>query len=709
MDPFDPDSLGTGLLDFFDWNTTSSNDFRIFGEVHTDFDGMADAWEFILGLDPRAYDSHLDSDADGWPNLSEFRANVGTTPFVIRTNSRPLDITTYPVPTVTFRFHYDGIRDSGDIVVSAYTDPNMDGAPDAQTTFSGLSGAYPREASTNDWDTGYLREGENWFFAWYDNDGDGSWSDGEPAGLAVGQPVNISWGTVMSIDVMLKESQPNFAQPDYELPGYGRFEWSEIGAANSYIVRIRNISETGAPLVLERTIDAPRTYFHEGDFMTAEMFGLPQAGYEWFIYHTQGEVDLLHESGIFVVVYPDSPTAPILGTPAGTILTHAIVELEWGNVTGATRYRVQLATDIGMTSRLVNELIVAPCPDGNGDVTWRLPIMVGDGTFTNGTYYWRVRAQMPGNVGPWSTVQSLGIDTAPHPAGPFSLGGDILYFGKVTNGQFVVQAYNSSGFSLLPDGQVTVSNITNAADWPENMIPFALHGLYAGTYYVRGFLDQDADKQQDVWETSGFVRQNAYIPHPQSVPSTRLDLRLPLTLADTDNDRIADDWEYQHFGDLTTAGAGTLRGYTDSNSDGVNDFESYAFTPLNLSPIDPDATGSDGIPLRIKTALGLDPFAPLYFDITGVGWTGSGQPVLQWYSASGGTVQGDTAGRATMSGGGAELIFQVQYSLDLQTWQDVQPGTGTVVYNASTGEFEYIDSSSFDSSRFYRYRVMWSD
>ena len=516
------------------------------------------------------------------------------------------------------------------------------------------------------------------------------------------------------INIVLKESQPNSQIVDYELPGYPRFEWPEIAGANSYEIRIRYKFDGSGFLVMIRTNMAPRTYIHEGDFMDAGLLGLRKASYDWFVYHYQGQIPNLHAQGSFVIWHPDPMGTPVPVTAAGTILRHSVVELEWEGTLGATRFRLQLARDTDFATMLLDETFVSPCPNADGEFKWRLPIMGGDGSFTNDTYYWRVRGLNDDDFTSWSDVHTFGLSVDAHPAGPFSLGGDIFYFGKVTNGQFVVQAYDSAGFSLLPAAQVTVSNTTNAADWPENIMPFVLQGLYAGTYYVRAFLDQDGDKQPDIWETSGFVRENAYIPMPLELPQTRLDLRLQLTLADTDGDLIADDWEYQHFGNLFTAGrglegTGTLRGYTDSNNDGVNDYESYAFTPLNLSPVDPNAVGADGIPLRIKTALGLDPFVPLYFDIDGLGWNASGLPVLTWHGVTGANVQGTTAGRATMSSGGVELGFQIQYSQDLENWHDVLPGSGSVVYDVLTGEFEYVDSSGFDSSQFYRYRVFWSE
>ncbi|MBT4822437.1 MAG: hypothetical protein HON70_42405, partial [Lentisphaerae bacterium] len=81
--------------------------------------------------------------------------------------------------------------------------------------------------------------------------------------------------------------------------------------------------------------------------------------------------------------------------------------------------------------------------------------------------------------------------------------------------------------------------------------------------------------------------------------------------ADTDADGLFDIWEQAEFGDLATAGPGTVDGYTDTDQDGLNDlYEMLAGldpetsnTPAELAG-NPDA---DGLTYLQEQAYGTDP------------------------------------------------------------------------------------------------------
>ncbi|MDA0577630.1 MAG: hypothetical protein O3B24_05970 [Verrucomicrobia bacterium] len=142
--PMEPDSDRDGLSDFFSWDLTTTNEFRIYGERFTDFDGMEDGWEVHEGLDPRRYDSHEDADSDGWSNGSEARVPTA-----------PQDLGAYPVPSIHVHVNYKGFRTEGPIVANIYSRPQMDGIPDAvgilgnsQTIpFSQLGGSGPQSTT----------------------------------------------------------------------------------------------------------------------------------------------------------------------------------------------------------------------------------------------------------------------------------------------------------------------------------------------------------------------------------------------------------------------------------------------------------------------------------------------------------------------------------------------------------------------------------
>ena len=716
-DPLNPDSFGTGLHDFFAWDMAGSNNFRIYGEVHTDFDGMEDAWEVEQGLDPRRYEAHIDSDGDGWLNIAEFMSDVDANTFAIGNASSPTSNQSHPTPTVSLLVRYNGFRSSGPLRIQAYHNPKMDGNPAMQHTFPAVAGTFPVTLTMTTNDAGYLKEGPTWFFAYFDNNpANGTWDQGEPAGLAAAQPVNIRWGKVNAVELELRESQPNYGVPAYEMAGYARFAWGTVDAANEYWVSIRNMSLGGGPVIQDTTkslylpISAPKTYFHEGDFQyfgaagllrSGYQYGLPQAGYEWYVYVKQNEVYTRVASNSFVVVYPPIAT-PVPLTPNGTIFTYARNELAWRGNTGATRFRLQIARDSGFTSLAADTTFRAPAPRSDGSYRVTMPVFGGDSGFTDGVYYWRVMGLSPsGNTG-LSPARSFTIALADHPAGPYSIAGNICYFGKVTNANWVVQAFNSAGFALLPEAQITVANTSVDGNWPLNRIPFKMVGLRPGTYYVRAFLDQNGNRQPDSWETYGFVRDNIYIPRPLSVPTSITDTKLLVMFTDTDNDAIADDWEYQYYGNLGTAGSGTVTPL------GITHYDAYAWSEMNINPTLRDGAGPDGIPLRIKLGLGLDPRQLLYFEIASLKLDVQGRACIRWEALPAGNIVAATGGRVIQSNEGVELGYQMQYSADLADWYDIQ-GTGTVVYDALRGEFEYVDPLSVTRNGFYRYRVFWTE
>ena len=244
---------------------------------------------------------------------------------------------------------------------------------------------------------------------------------------------------------------------------------------------------------------------------------------------------------------------------------------------------------------ILDRTIVPPHRDGQGRFAYRLPIYCGDGSFTNGVYYWRVRAITPLATSSWSVEGVFTVDIQDTAQGAYSIAGTVYYYGKVTNNaQLVVQAFDSLGFSGVPFAQVTLST---AGFLSSNAVPFILRGLRADAYVVRAFLDQDGDKQLDDTESWGLVKNTSspnatsYQPESMVVPANITKRAIVIRDRDTDNDGLPDGWEMMRFGSIQTQGPGTVYSsppYTDYDGDGVNDWEEY-----NLGT-DPTSADSDG-------------------------------------------------------------------------------------------------------------------
>jgi hypothetical protein len=554
---------------------------------------------------------------------------------------------------------------------------------------------YPMTLTFTSTVEGYLREGDNWFFAFIDSNADAVWQEGEPAGNAIGQPIVVDWSVAGPIDIALTDG----------IPGYGRFSWTPNTEVGEYRVRVVNLSLGGAPVISPfPLVKAPRTWFHEQDYRDGGITGLTHASYAWTVYEVANGVDTEIASGAFSTDYAPSMSVPVPVWPVGAEWTYAQNELRWTQDDDCTEFEIEIARDIAFTNVIFSQRDVAPAPyAGDGTTRHTLPIYAGDDLMTNGVYYWHVRTfngRFPAGSA-YSSPGSMTVNLVDYGSGPFSISGDVGYFGKVTNSHFVVQAFASPGFGYVPAAQMTISNTSDAVGWPQNELPFTLSGLHAGSYYVRSFLDQDGDKKKADWESSGFVQITAYTPESLSVPVSVTDKWLPVWLADTDNDDIADDWEYQYLGELLTMGPGLYNGYTDQTPGGLNDFESYAATPMNANPFDADAAGADGIPFWVKIAFNMDIYTYYAFTVMTVGKDADDHSVVRWPAPQGTGIQVLDNGMAHVSNNGVTLSYTLQYSQNLITWSDL-PGDAPVTYDPVAGEFEVIDASQTNRMGFYR-------
>jgi hypothetical protein len=213
---------------------------------------------------------------------------------------------------------------------------------------------------------------------------------------------------------------------------------------------------------------------------------------------------------------------------------------------------------------------------------------------------------------------------------------------SVTGGTYVVQAFQN-GFSGPAEAEQHMS--------AKGLLMFKLEGLAAGSYYVRAFLDQDADNTLDAWESFGYVLDPACTlarPLGMAVPGDAVGKVVWVSHVDTDHDSLPDAWEYQYFGanfnNLTlpygregdpdadglsnfeehNVGTNPLR--ADTDGDGLSDYAEvsvYGSSPI-LSDTDGDGmsdsaevtrgtssthvdSDADGIPDGTEVALGLDP------------------------------------------------------------------------------------------------------
>jgi hypothetical protein len=636
-------------------------------------------------------------------------------------------------------------RKSGQVTVMFYNKPTMAGWFDGM--FS-MDGAY-RQASI--FDAGHVRQGNNYIFAYIDRNDDGEYDPvTEPAGLGQFQPINIGWGAINNVEIGLTD----------EMPGYPRFSWPAVANASRYVV-----TNVASPAI-GKTINAPRNYWHEGDWLNAGSYGVVSGVVVFLVYADEAPIGYF--TNIVSTVSSLSVGTPTVVTPNGSLeYQYALNEIELSVDVNATAYRFQIAATSNGTPILTTTNIV-PYLDINGVRKITLPFYAGDNyvppagnyasaTWTNGSYWARVQAVRGTAVSAYSPWSAIEVNLQkPASGGKSLISGDIYYFGKVSHGYgtaqssnltVIVQAFQSPGFSGVPDAQVQVSYYCNTNAPSAKKGDYTMMGLKNLPYYVRAFIDVNGNRQLDSWEPLGLYQvasASGYTVGAVSLTGvagiTETGKRIIIRDRDTDDDALPDGWEWMYYGSLArraydTASNGwtVLRNYEiepadldptkdDYDGDGVQDTIEVDWTharygtppdPTHVyNPYDPvsNPTGTDLNPIKWDTdgdglsdgyeiSKGLNPIDPTdgaaqIVKARAAGEVIPGMPAVSQIAAvvpNGGQFSLSWQGQMGMS-------YEVQFSEDLHNWQ-LAPN-GPIRYGAAV--HNYVDQSPRVNIRFYR-------
>ena len=142
-----------------------------------------------------------------------------------------------------------------------------------------------------------------------------------------------------------------------------------------------------------------------------------------------------------------------------------------------------------------------------------------------------------------------------------------------------VQAFTTPDFTGMPVGEAYVTNVAEIASISNVTVNAIIRGVPAGTYYIRAFVDTNANFQKDLWETWGYgcyvgdagapfitiARGNlknakvtaANFPYTIRGYKVGVNDEVPVATiymedADTDFDGFPDAWEVQTYGSLGT-------------------------------------------------------------------------------------------------------------------------------------------------------------
>ena len=575
LNPNDADSDGNGICDYDD----SPHGGLSYGELYTDNDHVFDGYEAdfdALYASPFIYDEHLDGDLDGWDNWSE--ALVGSS----------VDSTaSHPEPDLNVTLFAGGDRISGNLVIHAYSDAEMNGCPDAVLVKSISSDTFPTNVllSAEDLIYGHLRQGANWFFAWIEKDGSSlasvnggnwpTWTPGEPAAVAdfqAGTGIGIGWGLNEVSFHLAKESlgNPRFS---FQVPPNGNAAIvAKAADRQDHRVSIKYNDYSFIGNGKTWTLKWPRVWFHEGDLQVGKTsnYGVDNAAANANLANTY-DLYVDGEVGGPVTNWftKSSLEAPTLESPIGYgIVYRARPRFRFRLPEEATEFQFTLTGNGVSYSRR----FPAPARTGGADdnvVVFSYPdsLISADG----GTYTWTVKAfnaavssggtaaegkfRMASFAEADATLDCGRINTVvEYPSG--------WALKNSSTPKFRVEAYRSASFNGQADSCLSISAPGAAV----------LYGLdLVEDYYLMAFIDQNNNGKRDSWEPWGYCR-DAQASQPfapkAAKPATSANARtyeIVIRDPDTDGDLIPDSYEYVLYGASKPTAFLAQSGKTEAN------------------------------------------------------------------------------------------------------------------------------------------------
>jgi hypothetical protein len=300
---------------------------------------------------------------------------------------------------------------------------------------------------------GRLREGDNWFFGYVDQNSNNQWDPGEPAGIAPYQPLNLTWGS-LAFDLFLQDAPQ----------GMPRIAWTLPGGATATRVQI-DYTSGALQNVLDVIVRAPRNYLTEADLLRVGITnGLfvsnsgdlnTGSGYRWTV-----DFDPPDSTSTFV---PDQAyqtftqrwtsaisAQPVILAPLNEVIRSLPLQLEWKATERTSAFSIELRRNSTTGTVVFSSLLRAPYYRDNGGQTHYVftpqYLQTHFLPLTDGTYWWKVKCSNNGNLptGAWSdwsyfvldmagTNQPSGTTNGLSTTGPFSIDGSLRYFGKVAN------------------------------------------------------------------------------------------------------------------------------------------------------------------------------------------------------------------------------------------------------------------------------------
>ena len=467
---------------------------------------------------------------------------------------------------------------------------------------------------------GYVKEGKNIIMAFYDLDGNGDYTPGEPYGTAVG--VDVGWHQTKA-EIELTDTTPIFPRIDLTTETtdrkviYGE-ESSDFtiengsGLANGRYERVRIVrafvNGTGASSALQRVILdkwielGQRKYLTEADILesgaldldwdnlytevingTYKGIDVTTVGY-MIVFGTDIELRNAPYSSVGILRKFDSDKTRAVAQAVSPGTGDSVVygthpTFKWkmpsGNKT-YTAFKVQILDG----SKVVwdSGYRRAPAQDLDGVYTFEADAYIGDELENNKNYTWKVSMyNSKFKADAWSKENYVFRMNAPTVgAGYANIPVSVKYFGpaNVANAsQFVVEAFSTPDFTGIPAARAVVDNLESvmAAGVTHQTNAF-LVGVPVGKYYLRAYADLKGIsgttmRVRDVSESWGYACKRgekvADIYTPLGFTVTDVNgFAAPIDIyiedVDTNGNCLPDAWELVKNGGKLDNGASNL-------------------------------------------------------------------------------------------------------------------------------------------------------
>jgi hypothetical protein len=202
-----------------------------------------------------------------------------------------------------------------------------------------------------------------------------------------------SWSGRRSFTILSEPSTPSLMSPSDGSGTCGTtptFDWSPVSGATSYRIQVDNNSGFASPEIDTTTASSEYT----------PTLALSPGTYYWRVLSSNSCGDSSWSARWSFTIL-SAPSPPVLSSPLdGSERSNSTLTFNWGSVSGATSYRIQVDDDSKFSSPEIDQVSSSTSyTPGTGLVP--------------GTYYWRVRSINACGQGSWSSDWSFTITNNP--------------------------------------------------------------------------------------------------------------------------------------------------------------------------------------------------------------------------------------------------------------------------------------------------------